>query len=149
MSDILPGGDGDHQLALHILWVRLECSCGWFSLCWSCWSLYKNGRKLTHLVPLVGRGSPLLWVYHRLRGREKLEQSKTYWRLGLGNLLNGPICPLCLPECHNAESGADDSRRLPFPSFPSPTVAQNPYPPLLFTLYSFLSGFLALTPKLL
>lgn len=30
-----------------------------------------------------------------MRGREKLEQSKASWRLGLGSLLNGPICPLC------------------------------------------------------
>lgn len=104
------------------------------------------------MVPFAGGGSPLLWVYHRLRGREKLEQSKTSWRLGLGNLLNGPICPLCLPECHNAESGDDDSRRpsyFPSLSLPSPTVGPNPYPPLLFTLNSFLSGILALTPILL
>lgn len=69
------------------------------------------------MVSSAGEGSPPLWVCHRLRGREKLEQSKASWRLGLGNLLNGPICPLCLPNCLDAESGEDDSRRSScFPS---------------------------------
>lgn len=56
-----------------------------------------------------------------MRGREKLEQSKASWRLGLGNHLNGPICPICLSSCLAAESGEDDSRRPScFPPVPSP-----------------------------